>query len=138
MNYDDQNIFAKILRGEIPCIKVYEDDKTLAFMDIMPQADGHTLVIPKEPAITLMDLSPESAAYTINIVQKVGKAIQTALGAQGIVVMQLNGSKAGQTVPHIHFHLIPSSIHELGKHAAQMGDMDKIKQRAEKIRAELI
>lgn len=138
MNYDDQNIFAKILRGEIPCTKVYEDDKTLAFMDIMPQADGHTLVIPKEPAITLMDLSPESAAYTINIVQKVGKAIQTALGAEGIVLMQLNGSKAGQTVPHIHFHLIPSSIHELGKHAAQMGDMDKIKQFAEKIRAELI
>ena len=138
MNYDDQNIFAKILRGEIPCTKVYEDDKTLAFMDIMPQADGHTLVIPKEPAITLMDLSPESAAYTINIVQKVAKAIQTALGAEGIVLMQLNGSKAGQTVPHIHFHLIPSSIHELGKHAAQMGDMDKIKQVAEKIRAELI
>ena len=138
MNYDDQNIFAKILRGEIPCTKVYEDDKTLAFIDIMPQADGHTLVIPKEPAITLMDLSPESAAYTINIVQKVGSAIQTALGAEGIVLMQLNGSKAGQTVPHIHFHLIPSSIHELGKHAAQMGDMDKIKQVAEKIRAELI
>lgn len=138
MNYDDQNIFAKILRGEIPCTKVYEDDKTLAFMDIMPQADGHTLVIPKEPAITLMDLSPESAAYTINIVQKVAKAIQTALGAKGIVLMQLNGSKAGQTVPHIHFHLIPSSIHELGKHAAQMGDMDKIKQLAEKIRAELV
>ncbi|RYY78935.1 MAG: HIT family protein [Moraxellaceae bacterium] len=138
MNYDDQNIFAKILRGEIPCTKVYEDDQTLAFMDIMPQADGHTLVIPKEPAITLMDLSPESAAYTINIVQKVGKAIQTALGAEGIVLMQLNGSKAGQTVPHIHFHLIPSSIHELGKHAVQMGDQEKIKQLAEKIRAELV
>lgn len=138
MNYDDQNIFAKILRGEIPCTKVYEDDQTLAFMDIMPQADGHTLVIPKEPAITLMDLSPESAAYTINIVQKVGKAIQTALGAEGIVLMQLNGSKAGQTVPHIHFHLIPSSIHELGKHAAQMGDQEKIKQLAEKIRAALV
>ncbi len=137
MAYDEQNIFAKILRGEIPCTKVYEDDKTLAFMDIMPQADGHTLVIPKEPAITLMDLSPESAAYTINIVQKVGKAIQKALGAEGIVLMQLNGSKAGQTVPHIHFHLIPSSIHELGKHAAQMGDMDKIKQLAERIKAEL-
>ena len=138
MAYDDQNIFARILRDELPAIKVYEDDQVLAFMDIMPQADGHTLVIPKEPAITLMDLSPESAAYTINIVQKVAKAIQTALGAEGIVLMQLNGSKAGQTVPHIHFHLIPSSIHELGKHAAQMGDMDKIKQLAEKIRAELV
>lgn len=137
MAYDDQNIFAKILRGDIPCIKVYEDDKTLAFMDIMPQSDGHTLVIPKEPAETLLDLSPESAAYTINIVQKVGKAIQKALGSDGIVLMQLNGSKAGQTVPHIHFHLIPSSIHELGRHASQMGDQEKIKQLAEKIRAEL-
>jgi histidine triad (HIT) family protein len=137
MAYDDQNIFAKILRGEIPCTKVYEDDKTLAFMDIMPQADGHTLVIPKEPAETLFDLSPESAAYTINIVQKVGTAIKEALGAEGIVLMQLNGSKAGQTVPHIHFHLIPSSVHELGRHAAQMGDMEKIKAFAEKIKAEL-
>lgn len=137
MAYDDQNIFAKILRGEIPCTKVYEDDKTLAFMDIMPQADGHTLVIPKEPAETLMDLSADSAAYTINIVQKVGIAIKKALGAEGIVLMQLNGSKAGQTVPHIHFHLIPSSIHELGKHATQMGDQEKIRQLAEKIRAEL-
>ncbi len=137
MAYDDQNIFAKILRGEIPCTKVYEDDRTLAFMDIMPQADGHTLVIPKEPAETLLDLSPESAAYTINIVQKVGNAIKKALGSDGIVLMQLNGSKAGQTVPHIHFHLIPSSIHELGRHASQMGDQEKIKQLAEKIRAEL-
>lgn len=137
MAYDDQNIFAKILRGEIPCTKVYEDDKTLAFMDIMPQADGHTLVIPKEPAETLMDLSADSAAYTINIVQKVGSAIKKVLGAEGIVLMQLNGSKAGQTVPHIHFHLIPSSIHELGKHATQMGDQEKIRQLAEKIRAEL-
>ena len=137
MAYDDQNIFAKILRGEIPCTKVYEDDRTLAFMDIMPQADGHTLVIPKEPAETLLDLSPESAAYTINIVQKVGNAIKKALGSDGIVLMQLNGSKAGQTVPHIHFHLIPSSIHELGRHASQMGDQEKIRQLAEKIRAEL-
>lgn len=137
MAYDDQNIFARILRAEIPCIKVYEDDQTLAFMDIMPQADGHTLVIPKEPAETLLDLSAESAAYTITIVQKVGNAIKTALGAEGLVLMQLNGSKAGQTVPHIHFHLIPSSVHELGKHASQMGDQEKIRQLAEKIRAEL-
>lgn len=139
MAYDDQNIFAKILRGEIPCTKVYEDDKTLAFMDIMPQADGHTLVIPKEPAETLFDLSPESAAYTINIVQKVGTAIKKALGAEGIVLMQLNGSKAGQTVPHIHFHLVPSSLGEISRraHAQVMGDTDKIKAFAEKIMAEL-
>lgn len=135
MAYDDQNIFAKILRGEIPAIKVYEDEKTLAFMDIMPQADGHTLVIPKSPAVTLLDLNPEDAAYTIQIVQKVAKAIEKALDRKGIVLMQLSGEEAGQTVPHIHFHLIPSSIHQLGKHASTLGDQDQIKALAEKIKA---
>lgn len=137
MAYDDQNIFARILRGELPCIKVYEDDKALAFMDIMPQAEGHTLVIPKEPAETLLDLSPEAAAHTINVVQKIGKAIKKSLLAEGIVLMQLNGSSAGQTVPHIHFHLIPGSIHHLGRHASQMGDQEKIKALAERIKAAL-
>ena len=135
MAYDDQNIFAKILRGEIPAIKVYEDEKTLAFMDIMPQADGHTLVIPKSPAITLLDLNPEDAAYTIQIVQKVARAIEKALDRKGIVLMQLSGEEAGQTVPHIHFHLIPSSVHQLGKHASTLGDQDQIKALAEKIKA---
>ena len=135
MAYDDQNIFAKILRGEIPAIKVYEDEKTLAFMDIMPQADGHTLVIPKSPAVTLLDLNPEDAAYTIQIVQKVARAIEKALDRKGIVLMQLSGEEAGQTVPHIHFHLIPSSVHQLGKHASTMGDQEKIKALAEKIKA---
>ncbi|MDO4222405.1 MAG: HIT family protein [Acinetobacter sp.] len=134
MSYNDQNIFAKILRGELPAIKVYEDDKTLAFMDIMPQADGHTLVIPKTPAVTLLDLPAEDLAYTMTIVQKVAQAIQQALNAEGIVLMQLSGEKAGQTVPHIHFHLIPSSVHELGKHANQMGDQAHIQALAEKIR----
>lgn len=137
MAYDDQNIFARILRGELPAIKVYEDDQVLAFMDIMPQADGHTLVIPKLPAETLLDLDPEAAAYTIQIVQKVAKAIEKGLNAQGIVLMQLSGQSAGQTVPHVHFHLIPSSIHELGKHALQMGDQDKIKAFAEQIKSAL-
>ena len=137
MAYDDQNIFARILRGELPAIKVYEDDKVLAFMDIMPQADGHTLVIPKTPAVSLLDLDPEAAAYTIQIVQKVAKAIEKALTAQGIVLMQLSGAAAGQTVPHVHFHLIPSSVHELGKHALEMGDQEKIKAYAEKIKAAL-
>ena len=135
MTYDDQNIFAKILRGEIPAIKVYEDEKTLAFMDIMPQADGHTLVIPKSPAVTLLDLDPEDAAYTIQIVQIVAKAIEKALDRKGIVLMQLSGEEAGQTVPHIHFHLIPSSVHQLGKHASTLGDQEKINALAEKIRA---
>lgn len=137
MAYDSQNIFAKILRGEIPAIKVYEDEKTLAFMDIMPQADGHTLVIPKSPAVTLLDLSAEDAAYTIQIVQKIARAIETGLDKQGIVLMQLSGEQAGQTVPHVHFHLIPTSLHQLGKHASQMGDQDSIKAFAEKIKAAL-
>ncbi len=79
MAYDDQNIFARILRGELPAIKVYEDEQVLAFMDIMPQADGHTLVIPKSPAVTLLDLAPEAAAYTIQVVQKIAKAIEKRL-----------------------------------------------------------
>ncbi|MDH5819250.1 HIT family protein [Acinetobacter pseudolwoffii] len=137
MTYDDQNIFARILRGELPAIKVYEDDQVLAFMDIMPQADGHTLVVPKAPAITLLDLDPEAAAYTIQIVQKVAKAIEKGLGVDGIVLMQLSGAAAGQTVPHIHFHLVPTSLHNLGKHAAQMGDQEKIKALAEKIKSAL-
>ena len=137
MTYDDQNIFARIIRGELPAIKVYEDDRVLAFMDIMPQAEGHTLVIPKSPAVTLLDLDPAEAAYTIQIVQNVAKAMEKALDAKGIVLMQLSGASAGQTVPHVHFHLIPSSVHELGKHAMQMGDQDKIKVLAEKIKAAL-
>lgn len=137
MTYDDQNIFARILRGELPAIKVYEDDRVLAFMDIMPQADGHTLVIPKSPAVTLLDLDPEVAAYTLQIVQKIAKAIEKGLGVDGIVLMQLSGAAAGQTVPHVHFHLVPTSLHNLGKHAAQMGDQEKIKALAEKIKAAL-
>lgn len=137
MAYDDQNIFARILRGEFPAIKVYEDDQVLAFMDIMPQADGHTLVIPKSPALTLLDLDPDVAAYTIKVVQKIAQAIEKALDAQGIVLMQLSGASAGQTVPHVHFHLIPTSVHELGRHAAQMGDQDKIKAFAEQIKSAL-
>ncbi|RIW97347.1 HIT family protein, partial [Acinetobacter baumannii] len=130
-------IFAKILRGELPAIKLYEDDQVLAFMDIMPQADGHALVIPKTPAVTLLDLPPEAAAYTIQIVQKIAKAMETALNLDGIVLMQLSGAAAGQTVPHVHFHLIPTNVHQLGKHAAQLGDQDKIKALAEKIKAAL-
>lgn len=137
MVYDDQNIFARIIRNELPAIKVYEDDQVLAFMDIMPQAEGHTLVIPKTPALTLLDLPSEAAAYTIQIVQKVAQAMEKALEVKGIVLMQLSGAAAGQTVPHVHFHLIPSSVHELGKHALHMGDQEKIKALAEKIKAAL-
>lgn len=137
MAYDQNNIFAKILREEIPCIKVYEDKHTLAFMDIMPQADGHTLVIPKYQAVTLLDLPATELTQTMQTVQKVALAIEKALDAKGIVLMQLSGEAAGQTVPHIHFHLIPSSIHTLKNHASEMADQAKLKAFAEKIKASL-
>ena len=137
MLYDDQNIFARIIRNELPAIRVYEDDQVVAFMDIMPQAEGHTLVIPKTPPVTLLDLAPEAAAYTIQVVQKIAQAMEKALDIKGVVLMQLSGAAAGQTVPHVHFHLIPTSVHELGKHALHMGDQEKIKALAEKIKAAL-
>lgn len=138
MSYNDQNIFAKILRGDLPCIKVYEDDHTLAFMDIMPQAAGHTLVIPKAHAETLLDLAPDAAAHLIQTVQKVAAAVKTAMQTDGVVLMQLNGAAAGQTVPHIHFHVIAGSIMDLrNAHAQQMGDQAQITAYAEKIRAAL-
>ena len=124
MTYDDQNIFARILRGELPAIKVYEDDQVLAFMDIMPQADGHTLVIPKTPAITLLDLNPEVAAYTIQMVQKLPRRLKRFRCRWHCTDAALCAA-AGQTVPHVHFHLVPTSLHNLGKHAAQMGDQEK-------------
>ena len=110
MAYDTSNIFAKILRGEIPCVKVFEDDQTLAFMDVMPQAEGHVLVIPKDAAENLLDLSAEGAAAVIATTQRIAKAVKTALDAPGIYVMQLNGAAAGQTVFHVHFHVIPRDV----------------------------
>ena len=135
MAYDNDNIFAKILRGEIPAFKVHEDEHVLAFMDIMPQADGHVLVIPKASAVTLLDLPADAAAITIQAVQKVARGMKTALAAEGIVLMQLSGEAAGHTVPHVHFHLIPTHVQQLGKHAAVMGEMDKIKALSEKIKS---
>lgn len=105
--YDNQNIFAKILRGELPCIKVYEDDHTIAFMDIMPQADGHVLVLPKEGAAELFDLSDDAASAAIRTTRKLARAVRAAFTPPGIAIFQLNGSAAGQTVPHVHFHVLP-------------------------------
>lgn len=138
MAYDTNNIFAKILRGEIPCIKLFEDEHTLAFMDIMPQAEGHALVIPKEAATTLFELSDAAAAACMSTVRRIGKAQKKGLGAQGIVLMQLNGEAAGQTVPHFHIHVIPGSIADLRKpHAAAMADMARLKAIADRITAAL-
>ena len=137
MSYDENNIFAKILRAEIPCAKVYEDGQTLAFMDIMPQAPGHTLVIPKEPAETLLDLSSEAASDLINKVQVVAKAVQKAMNAEGITIFQLNGASAGQTVPHIHFHVLPGSLFGTKKHASTMSDPTELAEIAARIAREL-
>ena len=137
MSYDNNNIFARILRGELPCFKVYEDDYTLAFMDIMPQADGHTLVIPKFAAETLLDIPADALSHTMATVQKVMSALKSTLGVEGVVLMQLNGAAAGQTVPHLHFHLIPEHLTKLKGHGAAQGDMEKIKALAAKISAAL-
>lgn len=137
MSYDNNNIFAKILRGEIPCIKVYEDEHTLAFMDIMPQAEGHTLVIPKEAAITIHDLSDDGAANLIKKVKLVAAAVKKGMNANGITLFQLNGEQAGQTVPHIHFHILPGSYLTAKAHASIRSEPSDLEGFAAKIRAAL-
>src|SRR6202012_3973851 len=123
MAYDNNNVFAKILRGEIPSVKVFEDEATLAFMDVMPQAEGHVLVVPKEPAENIFDLSPEGAAAMMATTQKVAKAVKKGLSAPGIMLAQLNGPAAGQSVFHVHFHIIPRAAGvDLGLHARGMVD----------------
>ncbi|MES1964588.1 HIT family protein [Psychrobacter sp. AH5] len=134
-NYDDNNIFAKMLKGEIPYHKVYEDDKTLAFMDIMPQAKGHVLIIPKQQAVDLADLEPEFATAVLMTAKKVMAAQRQVFEREGIIQMQLNGSEAGQTVFHYHLHLIPSSIHELGRHAVTQADQTELANMAKQLTA---
>jgi histidine triad (HIT) family protein len=106
-DYDDQNIFARILRGEMPCHKVYEDDATLAFVDIMPRADGHTLVLPKAPARNVLDADPADLAAVMATAQKIARAQLQAFGANGITILQFNESAGGQVVFHLHVHVIP-------------------------------
>ena len=106
-SYDPQNIFAKILRGELPCHKVYEDDKVLAFLDIMPRAPGHTLVLPKAPARNLLDVEPADLAAVSQVAQKIAKASMTAFSADGITIQQFNEGAGGQVVFHLHIHVIP-------------------------------
>ena len=138
MAYDKNNIFAKILRGEAPCFKVYEDDMTLSFMDVMPQVEGHTLVIPKFEAENLFDLDPDYAAAMAKTTKKVAAAVKKAFDAPGLMVAQLNGSAAGQTVFHIHTHIIPRAKGiDLKLHAREMADMDVLKGHAERVIAAL-
>jgi histidine triad (HIT) family protein len=106
-NYDPNNVFAKVLRGELPCHKVYEDDRAFAFLDIMPRAPGHTLVIPKAPARNLLDVKPEDLAHLVGVVQKVAAAAMKVFGADGLTLQQFNEQAGGQVVFHLHFHIIP-------------------------------
>ncbi len=138
MTYDTNNIFAKILRGEIPSVKVYEDDDTLAFMDVMPQAPGHLLVVPKAGSRNLLDADPAVLAKTIAVVQKLAVAAKEAFDADGVYIAQFNEAAAGQTVFHLHFHIVPRKDGEpLKPHSGAIADNDLLKSQAEKIKAAL-
>ena len=137
--YDPTNIFAKILRGEIPCHKVYEDEATLAFMDVMPQAKGHTLVISKNPSRNLLDIAPADLTAVMAAAQKLTRAVKKAFDAGGVLVMQFNEAAAGQTVFHFHVHIIPR--HEgvaLTPHARQMADPNELAEHARRIKEALV
>ena len=132
--YDSDNIFAKLLRGEIPSARVYEDDDTLAFMDIMPRADGHLLVIPKTPCRNVLDASPEQLAAVMQTVQKMGHAVLKAFDADGVTIQQFNEAAGGQEVFHLHFHVLPRKEGDKLRPPGKMGDMEQIQEHAAKIR----
>ena len=136
-DYDPDNIFAKILRGEIPSTRVYEDDETLVFMDIMPRADGHCLVIPKTPCRNVLDASTEQLAAVMTTMKKVANAVMTAFSAGGVTIQQFNEAPGGQEVFHLHFHILPRHEGVRLRAPGQMGDMEAIAGHAEKIRAAL-
>ena len=137
--YDDGNLFAKILRGEMPAVKVFEDSHVLAFMDVFPQSPGHTLVIPKQShARNLMEEEPRTLAALIQGVQRVAKAVRAALVPDGIVITQFNGAAASQTVFHLHFHIIPRwEDKPLARHGGGMADVEELKVLAAKIAAKI-
>jgi histidine triad (HIT) family protein len=138
MAYDDNNIFAKLLRGEIPSIKLCENDAAVAIMDVMPQSEGHVLVLPKEGAEEIYELSPEAVSAAMAMVQKMAVALRSALKPDGLTIAQFNGAAAGQTVPHVHFHLIPRRKgEELRMHARDMADKAELEAVAQRIRAAL-
>jgi histidine triad (HIT) family protein len=137
--YDDANIFAKILRGELPCAKVYEDEHVLAFLDLFPQSRGHTLVIPKATgARSLLDAPPEVLQTLILGVQKVAAAVRATLNPDGLVITQFNGAPAGQTVYHLHFHIIPRyEGTQLAAHGGRMADSAELAELAGRIAAKI-
>ena len=138
-SYDGDNIFAKIVRGDIPAAKIFEDDEVLAFMDAFPQAKGHCLVISKtSKARNLLDVEPEVLATLMAAVQKLARAVRAALKPDGIVVTQFNGAPAGQTIFHLHFHVIPRwDGVAMGRHGAGMADTNELRQLAGEIAGQL-
>ena len=138
MAYDTDNIFAKILRGEADAHVVLDEEHCLAFMDLMPQSPGHTLVIPREPAENLFDLSDEGLDVLVATTRRVARAVKAAFDPPGIMIVQLNGADAGQTVFHIHFHVIPRYPGEgLTLHARSVADAAELRANAARIRAAL-
>lgn len=136
MTYDDNNIFAKILRGEMPAHKIFEDEHSFAFLDIMPKSKGHSLVIPKTPAVNLIDIEPDNLCTLMRSVHKLAPIVVEAMGADGFVIQQFNGAVAGQMVFHIHFHIVPRYEDVPLKHAASEMEQDGILiANADKIRA---
>lgn len=138
MAYDTNNVFAKILRGELPAHKVYEDAETLAFMDIMPRCEGHALVIPKAPTRNLLDATPVELAACLATVQRIARAQLVAFKAQGITIQQFNEAAGGQVVFHLHYHVLPRwDGVKLGPHTAQMERGEALAASAEKLRQAL-
>jgi histidine triad (HIT) family protein len=138
MSYDDTNVFAKILRGELPSHKIYEDADTFAFMDIMPRGDGHCLVIPKQPSRNIFDADPESLAAVMRTTQKLARAVMKAFSADGVTVQQFNEPAGGQVVFHLHVHILPRFEGvALKPHTGQMEKPEILAVNAEKIMAAL-
>jgi histidine triad (HIT) family protein len=136
--YDQTNIFAKILRGEIPCHKVYEDEKSLAFLDIMPRAPGHVLVIPKAPARNILDIAPDDLAHVMKIAQRIAKVSVDVFGADGVTLQQFSESAGGQVVFHLHVHVIPRQEGIALKPPASVKEApDVLKEQAAKLAAAL-
>ncbi len=136
MTYDRNNIFAKILRGEIPCHKIYEDKHALAFMDVMPQVDGHCLVVPKFGSRNLLDADADQLANIMPVVQKIARASVRAMAADGCQIRQFNEAAAGQTVFHLHFHVMPIKAGEsIRPHTGKMADPANLAQHASAISA---
>jgi len=134
--YDPENIFAKILRGELPCVKVYEDEHVLSFMDIFPQAPGHVLVVPREPARNALEMTDGALQAAMVRVKRIALAVKTALAPDGIVLTQFNGAPAGQTVFHVHFHIIPRTEGEaMSAHGGGQANMDELADQAARIAA---